>query len=1352
MLTGNPVFSAVADVIQVPQDHAAELVVTQNDQLNEGEFDLVISTAPSQGTAEVVDGVIVYSPNEGFQGADSLEYTLLAADGSYSAATVSLTVIHPMAATSDFDADGIPRSADIDDDNDGILDTAEGADVRLDLGAFDGLTANKGETSSRSIPQPGGSNNVTLTLSSENKSLKAMETVTYFSSRDPDGDGSGLFFNTLLTKDQTQTATFEFDTPVSHLSFVIADIDSGNLSGPEAMTITSEFNGEVYTLTPDDIEVIRGPGPTQTGNSFSGAGSYAHNVIRVTVPALTDKLTFTASGTQEAAVQYVVSVFDLTYSIDTDADGVIDALDLDSDNDGISDLVESGASAGALAADANRNGTVTIAEAESVLGAGQADLDQDGLLDPFDADTTSSSTTASVGTVPVDTDLDQTPDMLDLDSDADGIPDTVEARPTADYDGFSDDGTHIVDSDGDGIVDRFDSNSHFGASDAFFSQPVDTDDDGIADFTDTDSDNDTVLDVAEASFLAQDVSYSDPDGSLNAPATTLANEVGDQLEVAYREIINTQSTIRGAVVLTTDTEDAAFAGLVGNNEIRLTGTNDLGEAIDTTVLTDPDGSFEFVDLRPGTYSLSQTQPPFVVDGDEVVGTTGRVGANDTILDIVVEGDASGLVDGFEFREMAPASVSGFVYHDEQTDHVASELELGIGDAQVSLSGTNDRGEAVTATATTDSRGFYSFEGLRPGTYVVTAGSMDGFVDGTPSVGSQTGSVQGASVSDIVLAAGDEAEQYNFAKATPSSIAGSTYLDHDKDGVFDKDDTALSGVTVTLTGTDIHGNPVERTQQTSSDGSFLFDNLTPGTYDLAGEQPEGLLDGRENLGHAVGQGNAERDGVRGNDVITGIQVGYGEQMEGYAFGERVAYEFASEFDNDLVIQGTGGDDVFEFTPGSEQHSIRLNGVEQFVDASQISSIRFEGMEGNDSVTIHGTDMTEKAELWPLEATMHSRDWRVQALSSENITMNHGGGYDVAYLYDSAGDDRLKATESYARMWSTDTDPFYNQANGFHRTYAHSTEGGADRAYLYDSARDDTMKAEEDRARMFSRHYYNAAIDFERVYGYANAGGSDTLRMWDSEQSNDTFESRPEYARLYNSNFYNYGTGFETVIAAANRGGSDDEARIYGTSGDNTFIASARGGVMTGDGLNVTANSFERLYGHAEGGNDHAILNDTIVRDNFVARPGEARMYNNSYLVAALEFGEVDAYSSQGGNDRAYFYDSEGNDTIEAIANDVRMHGDSFDNASHGFRRTYITADAGGYDTATLYESDKADTFDSRGSRSRMYGDGYFTQIQSADKVSAVFGAFGEHDRAIIEEMIDDEVADTIRMILATENSA
>lgn len=170
----------------------------------------------------------------------------------------------------------------------------------------------------------------------------------------------------------------------------------------------------------------------------------------------------------------------INYTVaDTDGDGENDALDLDSDNDGITDLAENG-----NGLDANENGIID----------GSTDSDNDGVLDSGDSDNVN---LGSPGTFPRDTDGDGVPNYLDIDSDNDGITDIREnvdgTGIDANNDGVVDGST---DTDGDGILDSADSDdSNQGSPN---SAPTDTDSDGNANPYDIDADNDGIVDLIEA--------------------------------------------------------------------------------------------------------------------------------------------------------------------------------------------------------------------------------------------------------------------------------------------------------------------------------------------------------------------------------------------------------------------------------------------------------------------------------------------------------------------------------------------------------------------------------------------------------------------------------------------------------------------------------------------------------------------------------------------------------------------------------------------------------------------------------------------------------------------------------------
>ena len=155
--------------------------------------------------------------------------------------------------------------------------------------------------------------------------------------------------------------------------------------------------------------------------------------------------------------------------------GVVDSgvsLGDDTDGDGISDFDE-GRFAPGGSDDSDGDGTPDYLDLDS---------DDDGIDDSIEAGD------VSLSSPPVDSDFDGTPDFRDTDSDNNGVLDSIEGAGDADGDGRGD----YLDSDNDG--DLISDIDEIGADPG---APIDADADGTPDYFDPDSDGDTIADSFE---------------------------------------------------------------------------------------------------------------------------------------------------------------------------------------------------------------------------------------------------------------------------------------------------------------------------------------------------------------------------------------------------------------------------------------------------------------------------------------------------------------------------------------------------------------------------------------------------------------------------------------------------------------------------------------------------------------------------------------------------------------------------------------------------------------------------------------------------------------------------------------
>ncbi|MGA0606548.1 SdrD B-like domain-containing protein [Phenylobacterium sp. VNQ135] len=149
---------------------------------------------------------------------------------------------------------------------------------------------------------------------------------------------------------------------------------------------------------------------------------------------------------------------------------------------------------------------------------------------------------------------------------------------------------------------------------------------------------------------------------------------------------------------------------IGGVTVTLTGTDARGRAVTQTTTTAADGSYRFVGVVGGTYTVTETQPADYTDGAETVGSVGGALSPPDAIGGIVLGPAQDAT-GYLFGERgARAQLSGSVWLDLDHDRARDPNEPPKADWTVELR----LGDALIGTAKTNANGDYQFVDLAPG--------------------------------------------------------------------------------------------------------------------------------------------------------------------------------------------------------------------------------------------------------------------------------------------------------------------------------------------------------------------------------------------------------------------------------------------------------------------------------------------------------------------------------------------------------------------------------------------------------------------------------------------------------------
>ncbi len=334
--------------------------------------------------------------------------------------------------------------------------------------------------------------------------------------------------------------------------------------------------------------------------------------------------------------------------------------------------------------------------------------------------------------------------------------------------------------------------------------------------------------------------------------------------------------------------------------------------------------------------------------------------------------------------------------------------------------------------------------------------------------------------------------------TVSTFSGLVFVDANGNSTNQSGEMKLDGIDVTLTGTSsITSNAVNK-QTSSVNGAYSFADLEPGTYHVTFERPPGYLPPEALAGGTGATALPASDSAVGFNFVVpelgGIQSSSNNLAVGGLMPDRISMRLyiasahaspattaaplaapavsaltslaadssssasmrsalastnstaeaqITQNGSVVTVQGTSGDDHFEFTAGAVT-TIKINGVTRQFSAGSVSSIVFNGGGGNDTATLTGSSGDDVADLALGSGTLTLGQLSVTVNDVSSLVVNGGGGDDSATLHDSALSDALQAGGNDLTL--------SNELNvvtslvAFGRVQAISANGGRDTAHV------------------------------------------------------------------------------------------------------------------------------------------------------------------------------------------------------------------------------------------------------------------------------------------------------------------
>ncbi|MEY3419940.1 MAG: hypothetical protein RIR48_220, partial [Bacteroidota bacterium] len=371
---------------------------------------------------------------------------------------------------------------------------------------------------------------------------------------------------------------------------------------------------------------------------------------------------------------------------------------------------------------------------------------------------------------------------------------------------------------------------------------------------------------------------SDPDES-GLVSNVLLLSGGNRTDIDAGYVSTSTASIGGFVW-----EDLNANGIQDNGEPGISGDTVFikGEsqnviAFSLFALSDQNGRYLFSNLQAGTYFILFTKRSGFEftdpdKGNDDIDSDAALATGKTPSITVTIGQAVRNIDAGLFRR---GIIGDFVWNDLNENGLQDTNEPGLPGVILTLS--NELGNSFV-TDTSDSKGLYLFEKIRPGNYTVEAQLPSGFKAATVNTSDNmlnSDFVTTASItktSQITIVSNNQNLNIDLGLSiVKSKISGVAWKDSNGNGLKDPNEAILDNVIVSLMNVN---EEILKKDTTDALGVYLFVDVDPGIYKIKFSSMQNMFFTYSNLGNndAVDSDVLDQAGVTSQiSVIAGQDI-------------------------------------------------------------------------------------------------------------------------------------------------------------------------------------------------------------------------------------------------------------------------------------------------------------------------------------------------------------------------------------------------------------------------------------------------------------------------------------------------